>query len=103
MRRSVVWFSERINLAEDYARVFGPEKPPLIAVAVSSDSVNCAAKMQGRNAVPRRALALSRTPNPKGVYMHHLSQDMRACIAACLKCYVAQSDARVAFQRFGGG
>ena len=35
--------------------------------------------------------------------MHHLSQDMRACIAACLKCYVAQSDARVAFQRFGGG
>lgn len=33
-----VWFEESIDLAEDYARVFGRKPPLLLAVAVSSDS-----------------------------------------------------------------
>ena len=49
------WFSERVKLAEDYARVFGPEMPPLIAVAVSSDSDDT----RGRNLVRLRELSIT--------------------------------------------
>ena len=49
------WFSEKINLAEDYARVFGPNKPPIVAVAVSSDSDDT----RGRNLVRLRDLSVT--------------------------------------------
>jgi hypothetical protein len=47
------WLSESVDLADDYKRVFGAEKPPLIAVAISSDSDDT----RGRNLARLRRLS----------------------------------------------
>lgn len=49
------WFNESVNLADDYARIFKAPRPPLIAVAISSDSDDT----RGRNLVRVRDLSLA--------------------------------------------
>ena len=49
------WFNESVNLADDYARVFKAQRPPLIAVAISSDSDDT----RGRNLVRIRELSIT--------------------------------------------
>jgi hypothetical protein len=50
------WLDERVDLVADFRRVFVEDPPPLIAVAVSSDSDDTS----GRNRVRLRELALTR-------------------------------------------
>jgi Protein of unknown function (DUF3047) len=49
------WHDEHVDLSSDYTRVFGGKRPPLVAIAISSDSDDTG----GRNSVRFRHLELS--------------------------------------------
>jgi len=41
------WFKERIDIAEDYRRIFGNEAPPAMSIAVSSDTDDTESQVRG--------------------------------------------------------
>jgi hypothetical protein len=49
------WLDEQVDLSGDYTRIFGGKRPPLVAIAISSDSDDTG----GRNSVRFRHLELS--------------------------------------------
>jgi len=50
------WLDEEVDLPGDYARIFGGKRPPLVAIAISSDSDDTG----GHNRVRLRRLQLNR-------------------------------------------
>ena len=50
------WLEEQVDLSGDYSRIFGGRRPPLIAIAISSDSDDTG----GHNRVHFRGLELNR-------------------------------------------